>query len=155
MCKSILAARLIVSAILALSTGHEARAAEAEDNGIWQGSYDCTQGETLLRLTIGPERAQQREAVFYFYPKQGAPDRSSGCFSMTGRPVPGKEGWFLFSQKKWINQPPFYVMVDLIGRIDPDGGFEGVVHGPGCGRFTLKRMSDKADFPEACIPMTQ
>jgi hypothetical protein len=147
-----LAALLIATATLSLSSAH---ADEAEDNGIWQGTYDCSQGETLLRLTIGPEREKQREAVFYFYPRQGAPDRSSGCFSMTGRPVPGRDGWFLFSQKKWINQPPNYVMVDLIGRIDPAGSFEGVVHGPGCGRFTLKRMSDKADFPEACIPMTQ
>ena len=133
-------------------------AAEADDAGkagIWQGSYHCAQGETLLRLTIAAASAGERLAHFYFYPRREATDRSSGCFSMSGRAISGRPGWFLFSQKAWIRQPENYVMVDMIGRIDADGGFEGLVVGPGCSRFTLRRVLDQAEFSESCAPFTQ
>jgi hypothetical protein len=132
-----------------------AQAGSAARGGVWQGSYHCSQGETLLRLTIAAEKAGERLAHFYFYPRSEAVDRSSGCFSMSGRAIQGPPGWFLFSQKAWIRQPENYVMVDMIGRIDADGGFEGRVVGPGCSRFTLRRVLDQADFSESCAPFTQ
>jgi hypothetical protein len=124
------------------------------DGGVWQGSYDCMQGETLLRLTIAPEADGERRAHFYFFPRRQATDRSSGCFSMTGRPIPGREGWFLFAQKQWIEQPPGYVMIDMLGRIEADGAFEGRVIGPGCSRFRLRKVLASADFAGACAPLS-
>lgn len=132
-----------------------ARAAEPDEGGVWQGLYHCAQGETLLRLTIAPERAGERLAHFYFYPRRDAADRSSGCFSMTGRSINGRPGWFLFAQRAWLRRPPNYVMVDMIGRIDGDGSFEGRVVGPGCSRFILQRVLTRPDFDESCQPYTQ
>jgi hypothetical protein len=126
--------------------------ASADDSGVWQGSYHCSQGETLLRLTIGPDKDGERPAHFYFYPRREAVDRSSGCFSMGGRSINSQPGWFLFSQKQWIKRPENYVMVDMIGKIDTDGGFEGRVVGPGCSRFKLQRVLDRPDFSDSCTP---
>ena len=148
----------LIILIILTSLWPDVSAAQADgvgEGGVWQGTYDCTQGETLLRLTIAPEKGGQRLAHFYFYPRRGAPDRSSGCFSMSGQTINGRPGWFLFSQVAWIRQPENYVMVDMIGRIDEVGGFEGRVLGPGCSRFTLRRVLDKADFSESCVPFTQ
>jgi hypothetical protein len=147
--------RRLFATTLALALAAPAAADDAGKGGIWQGSYDCSQGETLLRVTVAPEKDGERLAHFYFYPRRDATDRSSGCFSMTGRPIPGQQGWYLFTQKQWITRPPRYVMVDMIGRIDGDGGFEGRVVGPGCSRFRLRKVLDAADFAEACSPMSQ
>jgi hypothetical protein len=127
----------------------------AQEGGVWQGTYDCAQGETYLRLTIGPEKNGSRDAVFYFYPKSVGANSASGCFSMTGRDVYGN-GMFLYRQREWIKQPFGYVMVDLQGRVDRQNRvFEGLVAGPGCSRFRLQQVLDVADFQEACSPYTQ
>jgi hypothetical protein len=112
--------RRLFATTLALALAAPAAADDAGKGGVWQGSYDCSQGETLLRVTVAPEKDGERLAHFYFYPRRDATDRSSGCFSMTGRPIPGQQGWYLFTQKQWITRPPRYVMVDMIGRIDGD-----------------------------------
>jgi hypothetical protein len=123
--------------------------------GVWQGRYVCPQGETLLRLTILPGNRSDtlRRAMFYFTPRPEADDRSSGCFSMREMVMPPDIVYF--RQDAWIRQPPGYVMVDLSGHMDAEGGFSGRVVWPGCDDFSLNKVLDRADEANACEPLSQ
>jgi hypothetical protein len=130
-------------------------AAGERPTGVWQGHYMCPQGETLLRLTIlaGNKPDSPRRALFYFTPRPDADDRSSGCFSM-------QESLLLpeiiyFRQDSWIRQPPDYVMVDLSGRMDAEGGYSGRVVWPGCDGFSLRKVLDEPNEATACEPLSQ
>ncbi len=131
--------------------------ASADDRpyGVWQGTYLCNQGETLLRLTVLPTPGVAGEllAYFYFTPRPDADDRSAGCFTMHGRI--DSAGAYSLTQAGWIRRPFGYVMVDLEGRIDADGRYTGIVSGPGCGSFDLRRVLDRPDESTACEPLSQ
>jgi hypothetical protein len=128
--------------------------ASADPVGVWEGSYTCSQGKTLLQLIVLPAKANGNEAYFSFKTPPGA-DRPSGCFRMQGYAVihgtPTR-----FRQIEWVRRPTDYVMVDLEGLINLDAGIMvGGVHGPGCSVFVLKRIRIEPDIPDECAALTQ
>lgn len=106
--------------------------------GTWVGSYTCSQGLTGLQLIIAASANDQLTATFNFYPLPNNPSVPSGSFSMTGTFSPNS---VVLNQDQWINQPPGYVMVNLVG-VPPSAStptFAGSVLGPGCTTFSLDR----------------
>ncbi|NIJ14109.1 hypothetical protein FHU38_004453 [Saccharomonospora amisosensis] len=105
--------------------------------GLWQGQYQCSQGETGMELEISAPEGDTVEAVFRFFPLPGQPQNPSGSFSMRGR---NTETGLVFAQQEWIEQPDGYVMVDLgVASVEGDT-MTGRVAGPGCADFTVARQ---------------
>jgi hypothetical protein len=126
----------------------------AEPAGVWEGSYTCSQGKTLLQLVILPSKEGGNEAYFAFKTPPGA-DRISGCFRMQGDTVVNGAPT-RFRQTEWVRRPAGYVMVDLEGLINLEVGvMAGGVHGPGCSVFWLKRIQSAPDIPDECAALTQ
>ena len=88
-------------------------------------------------------------ATFNFYPSVQNPDIPSGTFNMEG--VFTEEGGRLqLNGVGWVDRPPQYDMVPLVGRINEDKNlFTGSIEFPGCEEFTLKRTSVKDGSPLA------
>ncbi len=88
-------------------------------------------------------------ASFNFYPSVQNPHIPSGTFNMEG--VFTEEGGRLqLNGVSWVDRPPQYDMVPLVGRINEDKNlFTGSIEFPGCEEFTLKRTSVKDGSPLA------
>lgn len=88
-------------------------------------------------------------ASFNFYPSVQNPQIPSGTFNMEG--VFTEEGGKLqLNGVEWVDRPPQYDMVPLVGRINEDKNlFIGSIEFPGCEEFTLKRTSVKEGTPLA------
>ena len=83
--------------------------------------------------------ADSLSAVFQFFPLAENPGVPSGRFSMTGSRSGRDVG---LRQSAWIDRPPGYAMVDLVGELSDDGEtFAGTVQAatPGCTTFSLTR----------------
>jgi len=120
--------------------------------GTWSGEYVCNQGLTGVTLTVTRGEARDVRALFHFYAAPGNPGVPTGCFEMAGTYDPGS-GEMRLEGGRWLLQPPDYVTVDFIGRLDPaTGRFAGQVDGPGCGTFRLARRPSPLPVPRACRP---
>jgi hypothetical protein len=105
--------------------------------GTWIGTYRCGQGQTGLRLVVTGDDPDSLAAAFRFFPVADNPGVPSGSFAMTGSRS-GRD--VRLRQSAWIDQPPGYVMVDLVGELTDDGErFAGTVQGAGCTTFALRR----------------
>ena len=119
-------------------------AARAEDGvvGSWSGQYVCAQGDTALTLTIRPAAsAGEVTALFHFQSSPSNPGVPEGCFTMSGS-YDGDSRRTQLTADSWLLRPEDYVMVDLVGQLDPDGSrLSGRVVGPFCSTFELHRVS--------------
>lgn len=134
--------RTMIAAILALALAGAAAWAQsvtmADVTGTWIGTYQCAQGSTALELDIsGSEDAIV--ARFAFSADASNPGVPSGSFMMTGR-FDAKTATLTLVQQRWVNQPPGYIMVDMVGQIAAtDRIYRGRITTEGCEGFLLKR----------------
>jgi hypothetical protein len=99
----------------------------------WSGGYFCGQGQTSMSLHI--TRAQPDVGAVFNFSKGAV----SGAFMVNGVYSPGTRHLHL-APGNWIHQPPGYVTVALDGEVSADGhSFSGVVQGPGCSGFNVRR----------------
>jgi hypothetical protein len=107
--------------------------------GTWSGEYTCAQGETGLTLAIEPIDDASVRVVLEFFPLPENPNVETGSFELIG----GYSGdQLLFTQQKWLDQPPGYEMVDLevTSPVEPDlDVLSGNVLLDGCKGFSARR----------------
>ena len=104
--------------------------------GTWLGSYTCAQGLTGLTLTIASTATGALSATFSFYSLPGNPSVPAGSFAMKGQA--GRDSLSL-TQDHWLQQPPRYAMVDLVGTLQGTT-LSGIIFGGGCSTFTVERQ---------------
>jgi hypothetical protein len=111
-------------------------------NGIWEGTYNCAQGVTNLRLEILQSNTNEINAVFNFYGQEGDNSATSGSFKMAGTYDHSTKQVSLVGYE-WIQSPGGYTTVDLIGTIlqENQGSpkMSGTIIGYGCTTFTLDK----------------
>jgi hypothetical protein len=110
--------------------------------GLWRGTYVCNQGVTGLFLTVrrsGAADVADVAAVFRFFAIPENPGVPTGEYEMAGQPRP-QNNHLQLDPRRWINAPPWYVMVGLHDDYDEaTGEYSGRVLGPGCTQFILRR----------------
>ncbi|MGX9963302.1 hypothetical protein ACVFYP_08255 [Roseomonas sp. F4] len=136
---------LLVPSALALLAG-PARA-QARFAGDWSGSYVCGQGVTGLHLRLRARGDGGLVGLFHFHPLPDNPVAAEGCFEVAGQP---RGDAVTLSAGTWLLRPENYVTVDLEARLGKDGTLSGQVEGPGCDRFTLRRVAGSQLPPAAC-----
>lgn len=106
--------------------------------GRWVGTYYCSQGKTGLHLTIRTNGRRALSATFEFFPISSNPSTATGSFSMLGS---FSASGVRLTQNQWIDKPPGYSMVDLVGNLptDPADELHGSVVGSSCGSFSLRK----------------
>lgn len=107
--------------------------------GTWEGTYECTQGETGMTLSI-VDVGGDLDAIMEFYEVDDNPGVPAGAFAMEG--TSGAEGIEL-AGTEWIEEPEGYVMGGLTadaveGEVEQ---LEGAVDSEGCTTFDLSRTS--------------
>jgi hypothetical protein len=107
------------------------------EHAVWAGEYDCAQGRTTLRLRVVEAHDQHVRAVFDFH---HVPSGAAGRF-LVGGVFDEHTGNVRLTPGAWIEQPPDYVTVGMMGRASFDGTrFRGRILGPGCGGFWLNAV---------------
>jgi hypothetical protein len=110
-------------------------------SGVWEGSYECAQGQTGLRLTIDDSNDGDVGASFEYFPEGGNPDVATGSYTMTGT---NADGALALEGDEWLeqggNQSMVGLQADADGRSDTET-LEGTVVGDGCSTFSLDRVS--------------
>ncbi|MBX3190611.1 MAG: hypothetical protein KF819_26660 [Labilithrix sp.] len=102
------------------------------------GYYYCAQGRTDLTLEITALDGDAIVADFAFdFPGGAGRPPAAGRFVTRGRFDRAKRSLEM-QQEIWIDQPPGYVMVDLVGTLSPSGAYRGSVVGPDCSSFSLQ-----------------
>lgn len=134
-------ATAVALAALAAGAAFAAPPKPAPDvRGVWVGRYECGQGITALTLEVAGQPGQLT-ATFRFGPVKENPGVPKGVYAMTGA-YDAKSGKVKLAGEKWITQPDGYFMVDLTGRVAPDGSrLAGEVPAAGCTRFELFRTA--------------
>ena len=118
----------------------------------WEGAYTCYQGETALTLSLDPAPDGTTTALFHFYEAPANPGVPEGCFTMSGT-LNRDTGAFDLQAGRWLLQPWNYVSVDLHGTLKGDGAaLQGIVAGPGCTTFVLRRVARPSRATAACYP---
>jgi hypothetical protein len=110
--------------------------------GHWEGEYQCQWDTIGFTLDITDEYADAVDgidAIFSFFPVQGAPSSPSGSFAMSGDYDP-EDGTIVLKSGDWIERPLGLQRHDLAGRAEIGGGsISGRLETPGCGDFILVR----------------
>ncbi len=123
------------------SGGAAGGAANSESlSGVWEGTYECAQGPTGLRLTIDDSRGGDVGASFEYFPEGGNPDVATGSYTMTGT---NADGALALEGNEWLVQGDD-AMVGLeaeVGDRSDTEALEGTVVGDGCSTFSLDRVS--------------
>jgi hypothetical protein len=106
--------------------------------GKWTGTYQCSQGKTVLELTITEPSPGKLKAVFAFKADPSNPDVPSGSFAMSGR-LTGRV--LALDGERWIDRPGDYLMVGLRATLTGDrpSAINGRVDSEGCSTFTVER----------------
>jgi hypothetical protein len=124
----------------------------------WIGTYTCRQGPTDMALVfedIGHLRADDGEdtsvdvsAIFEFhFDGKGRPGfaPAEGRARMHGTYSPKSRRLKLIGSE-WIEQPPSYMLIDLVGVLSPsstpaawNGTFTGNVEGGACTTFSARK----------------
>lgn len=121
--------------------------ANAPLSGVYDGSYNCLQGVTGMRLIILARPDGNMAARFKFGSAYGANGARlnrvpEGEFNMVGT-------WsgdsFTLRGESWVNQPANYGMVDLSGQILGNGELKGRVLFSDCTTFQLQRRDDLSE----------
>lgn len=106
----------------------------------YSGHYKCIQGVTDLRLRITSSGGDSVRARFSFGGSIANPGVPDGEFLMQGQ-INLETGTLNLQPLRWVDQPPGYTMVGLIGS-SADGGsdFDGTVTGgTACSSFSIHR----------------
>ncbi|MCU4158530.1 hypothetical protein AiwAL_00210 [Acidiphilium sp. AL] len=142
--------RILAELTLAAALAGSAAAA-SPPVGLWQGSYDCAQGETALALQITAQGPSRISAIFYFHALAANPHVPQGCFMMRGR-YDAATRRITLNPARWLARPPFYVRVALSGMVGRDGStIAGHIAGPACSAFAVTR-SVAPPIPPAPAP---
>lgn len=110
-------------------------------SGVWEGTYECAQGQTGLRLTVDDRPNGDVGASFEYFPAAGNPDVATGSYTMTGT---SSDGALALEGHEWLEQGGDYSMVGLqadVGDRPDTEALEGTVVGDGCSTFSLDRVS--------------
>lgn len=122
-------------------SGEEEGGGEADAqslSGTWEGTYECAQGETDLRLTID-DRGEQVGGAFEFVPPESG--ARPGSYSMTGSRA---NGVLVLEGHEWLEEVRGYDMVGLeaeVGERSDTETLAGTVVGGGCTMFSVERTS--------------
>jgi len=139
LCRTVLF--LVCAVVVPVGAAFAAGVSSATPGGLWQGRYDCAQGETALALRIAPLGDGRVDALFYFHALVQNPGVPSGCFVMTGR-YDSTTRRLTLRPVRWLVHPQNFVWTGLVGRIGSDGaGITGRIEGPGCTDFALVRST--------------
>lgn len=110
-------------------------------SGVWEGTYECAQGQTGLRLTVDDSGGGAVGASFEYFPAEGNPDVATGSYTMTGT---NADGALALEGNEWLEQGGDDAMVGLqadVGTRSDTEALEGTVVGSGCSTFSLDRVS--------------
>jgi hypothetical protein len=121
--------------------GGSAPADPASLTGVWEGTYECAQGPTGLRLTVDDRADGTVGAAFEFRRTEENPDLPMGGYTMTGNKADGR---LTLEGQEWLEQPSGYGMVGLeadVGGRGADDPMAGAVIGDGCATFEVERVS--------------
>ncbi len=141
--------RLFATAAAALALLVIPSTASAADasvlDGVWEGRYFCQQGRTFLRLTLDGTPDGRVTGTFFFgsVTWNGGQNLNvpEGSFRVEGRLEENSD--LTLRGVSWIQQPPGYGMVDLVGGVkrDAKGLFlKGTVSGaPDCTTWEVGR----------------
>ena len=107
--------------------------------GTWEGTYECSQGETGMTLSV-VDVGGDLDAIMEFYEVDSNPGVPAGAFAMEG--TNGESGIEL-AGTEWIEEPDGYTMGGLTaeaveGEVEH---LEGVADSEGCTTFSLDRTS--------------
>ncbi len=105
----------------------------------WEGSYQCAQGVTDLRLKTRASPEGTVEALFEFAPPENDNGSGSGSFLLTGT-FRAADGRLRLDFVRWISQPFGYAMVGLVGTV-MGPYYRGTVVGYHCDEFSVLRRS--------------
>lgn len=117
--------------------------------GLWRGTYKCGQGMTGLDLTVEPAPGGGLVAEFYFYAIPSNPEVPSGRFRMSGSVTPSGVVRLLASDDNWIDRPPGYLVVGLVGSISSDGAQPRLRDYQGFGDWRCGTQSSPGDRSSA------
>jgi hypothetical protein len=107
---------------------------------VWSGTYECPQGETDVDFIIADVAGDRVRAVFDFF---HAPSLAAGSYVMDGVYDPSTR-MVRFSPGDWIERPPRYVTVGLVGVVR-GGRFAGDITHETCGGFDMRLQEDGSD----------
>jgi eukaryotic-like serine/threonine-protein kinase len=113
-----------------------ARSAASPD-GVWTGTYDCSQGPTGVRLTITGPNGGALKATIDFYPVATNPGVAEGSYELVGS-YSAAEGLVL-NPDYWVDEPAGYEMVGLSAPPPHANSMSGSVHGANCSTFSVTR----------------
>lgn len=102
----------------------------------WKGTYfECPQGTTELNLQIQAVSGLDVDAIFDF---TYVPDQIHGAFTVSGTYDP-RARRITFARGEWIDKPPTYIMVDMVGTVSADGlEFHGLITEGSCQKFRVR-----------------
>lgn len=115
----------------------------------WEGTYECVQGPTALRLTlkhaclpdsVGP--VCHATGTFEFGPLPQNPNVATGAYRVAGEVKANIHGQLLMIMEpdSWIDQPGNYEMVGFTASTDRERRkLEGRINYSGCGAIELTR----------------
>jgi eukaryotic-like serine/threonine-protein kinase len=109
----------------------------ASPDGVWTGTYDCSQGLTGVRLTITGPAGGALKATIDFYPVAANPGVSEGSYELVGS-YSAAEGLVL-NPDYWVDEPAGYEMVGLSAPPPHANSMRGSVHAVGCSTFSVTR----------------
>lgn len=109
---------------------------------VWEGFYECAQGQTAVTLTIAASPTGSAKAMFEFGPHEGNPGIPSGKYRLTGTFRERDDGRLelKLQPQRWIEQPSGYTMTGLAARSDDRRRqLAGMILSPTCGEITVER----------------
>lgn len=109
--------------------------------GTWEGTYECAEGPTGLKLTVVDFRNGEVDAAFELPAASGDPAVTNGGYWMAGT-IDG--GTLSLAGDVWIGESGTEQMVGLtaeLGEGTTTDHLEGTVDGEGCTTFSIDRTS--------------
>lgn len=111
-------------------------------DGLYRGTYVCSQGVTGLTLSVTMKTTTKLRAMFTFYADPHNPGVPTGVFDMRGTYNPQTRKVKLgATESDWVAHPLGYAVVGLNGVLSFDHNtLKGSVTQLDCKAFALKRL---------------
>lgn len=106
--------------------------------GTWEGTYQGHKGSTVIERKIALEIFKQTDGTFLG--KATVDDGENGSYYLEG--TIGEDGEVTFRGNEWITNPSNFTFAEMIGKIDENGDFVGLVDGEESKNISLKKTSD-------------